>query len=302
MNPPLVLRGVPRLLAVLACCLVLDRVALAQESEEPRDETGELAPIEELQGRFHMTPEDVVNILSTQSLMLTSAQVRLIEDAIRTADETEQEREAFSGLTEDAVITQAVTLENLELGAILFLSRERWTFWLNGEAVTPQSLPQGVSVLRVSPAMVEIAWTPDANRPDDVRRVVLAPGQVYLMDEERVMESAEYNYVPPYEIGEEQDLGDSGGEEESNDDDAATDEAVAANPDDLELSAEQAAQLAELQQALSIVSGNASALGLTEQQLQDLQSSLAASGESGSLSPEQQQQLLLIQQATGIGQ
>ena len=41
---------------------------------------------------------------------------------------------------------------------------------------------------------------------------------------------------------------------------------------------------------------------MTEDELQQLQSSLAASGDAGSLTPAQQEQLNRIQQATGAAQ
>lgn len=284
------LRHAGGLLPAVVGSLLLIAGAAAQDEGLATD----LAPIEDLQGHFHMTPAEVVSILSSRSLMLTDNQSRLIEEAMRIARENEQEREAFVGLTENATMIEAPPLQDMELDAILYFSRENWTFWLNGQAVTPKSLPQGVTVRRVDPSMVELAWTPDAKRPDDVRQFSLEPGQVYLVDEGRVMESAERVAAPPEEAIETEPL-----EPPGEDDEGAAGVPDAA-PEDLALSAEQAAQIQQLQDALAIVSGNAEALGMTEQQLQDLQAGLAAGG--GSLTAEQQQQLQAIEDATGAGQ
>lgn len=269
--------------------------AAAQEGTElvPVD------PIEDLQGHYHFSPDDLVAILSTNSLMLTREQVLSIEEAKRLGAEQTGTHEEFAALTQDAVQSSALNQENFQLDAILYLSRQSWTFWLNGQAVTPDIVPEGMAVLEVGPDRVELAWTPDAARPGDVRNFVLAPGQAYLVADGSVVESDEIAsqiQSQPDAESTRQDDGDGNDTQESQDGAPVTNAA----PGDLALSPEQVEQLSELQQALAIVSGNASALGMTEAELQDLQQSLAASGDTSSLSAEQQEQLLRIQQATGI--
>ncbi len=279
--------------AALALCLTCGTIpAAAQDGDIP----AVVEPIEDLQGNFHFTPQDLVDVLSSHSLMLSRAESERIEEAKRVARERESIHEEFAGLTQDAVISTTLQQDYFQLDAIMYLSRQSWTFWLNGEAVTPELLPQGISVLSVAPNLVELSWVRDPNRPDSVRRFVLEPGQAYVVADGAVVESDEV-------AGHTQEQSTGGNETTGGDDDsdgAGTGTAGDAEPTDLALSPEQVQQLSELQQALSIVSGNASALGMTEDELQQLQQSLAASGDTSSLSAEQQEQLQRIQQATGI--
>jgi hypothetical protein len=260
-------------------------------------------PIEDLQGRFHFTPEDLVNILSTNSLMLTHNQIVGIEDAKDVAREQTGVHEEFAALTQDASSSRVLNRDNFQLDAIMYLSRQRWTFWLNGEAVTPDLIPQGINVLQVTPYLVELTWTPDASRPDSARRFVLEPGQAYLVGDGAVVESDEVagrTQDQPQADDTAQSGDETGDSDSANDEDSDGGSADNAAPGGLALAPQQVEQLAELQQALAIVSGNAAALGMTEEELQQLQQSLAASGDTSTLSAEQQEQLQRIQQATGI--
>lgn len=291
-------------LSLLAAgCVVL---AAVDGSAQEAGAAGELpAPIEDLQGGLHLGADDVVAILSARSLMLTQIEVSRIEEAKQAARDAALEYGTFAALTEGSDRSTALALGDLQLGAILYFSQASWTFWLNGEAVTPRSVPPGVQVLRVAPASVELAWTPDMNRPDQVRRLTLAPGQTYLVASGQVVETAEVATDTPEADAPADGEGGEGGAPASQ---GGASEAAAgtaqsnAVPADLALSPDQVDRLSELQQALSIVSGNAAAVGMTEEELQQLQSSLAASGDAGSLTPAQQEQLNRIQQATGAAQ
>lgn len=290
-----------RLAAALSLCLAAWLVPAAAQQDDGTEPVG---PIEDLEGQYHFTPELLVDILSSNSLMLTRDQIASIESAKRLSREQTEVHEEFAGLTQDATATTTIDRNSFQLDAIMYLSRQRWTFWLNGEAVTPEAIPQGIAVLEVAPNRVEMTWTPDASRPDSSRRFVLEPGQVYVVAQGAVMEADE----AAASVQDQTDAGGAAQDAAAGDDaddsgdgsgsgNGATDNAA---PGDLALAPQQVEQLAELQQALAIVSGNAAALGMTEEELQQLQQSLAASGDTSTLSPEQQEQLQRIQQATGI--
>ncbi|MDA0221443.1 MAG: hypothetical protein O3B22_18020, partial [Proteobacteria bacterium] len=177
-----------RCLPLFAGLLML---AAAQAGAQESGESDALpAPIEDLQGGLHLSADDVVAILSARSLMLTAVEVSRIEEAKQAARDAALEYGTFAALTEGSGRSAALPLGDLQLGAILYFSQASWTFWLNGEAVTPRSVPPGVQVLRVAPARVELAWTPHTNRPDQVRRLTLAPGQTYLVASGQVVETA----------------------------------------------------------------------------------------------------------------
>jgi len=271
------------------------------QAQETAETAAMPAPIEDLQGHFHLSADDVIDILSGQSLMLTSEEADRLEDARRAALEVASDHQQFAALTEAAEISEPLQIGDLELGAILFLSQSSWSFWLNDQTVTPQALPAGIAVLRVTPRLVELAWTPDPGSPGDVRNVTLAPGQTYLADSARVVETGE-TLTQTNSADTDGDTASADGNSTGAAEGGSGGAVANAAPGDLALSPEQVDQLGQLQQALSIVSGNAAALGMTEDDLQQLQSSLAASGGTGSLTTEQQEQLNRIQQATGAGQ
>ena len=260
--------------------------AVAQED----DGQAVIEPIEDLQGHFHFTAEDLAAILSDHSLMMTRSQVTSVENAKEVAAEQKEIHAEFAAITEGAVISNAPQREDFQLDAIMYFARDRWTFWLNGEAVTPESLPQGVSVLEVSPSRVRIAWTPDPAKPAATTSFALEPGQTYLVSSGLVLEADEAAALAA--------SSDDAGAIDIEPLDAPSGNS-AATPSDLALSPDQVEQLSQLQQALSVVSGNAAALGMSESELQQLQESLAASGDAGALTPEQQEQLDRIMQATG---
>ena len=284
MMGPLLLRRCPGLL-LAGLCLWLSQ-AVAQEA----DGQTVVEPIEDLQGRFHFTAEDLAAILAEHSLMLTRSQVTSVENAKGAAEEQAATYAEFATITEGAVISSAPQREDFQLDAIMFLGRDRWTFWLNGEAVTPESLPQGVAVLEVTPNRVQIAWTPDPTKPAATTSFTLEPGQTYLISSGMVLEADEAAALAA--------SSDDAGAIDIEPLDAPSGEG-ASTPSDLALSPDQVDQLSQLQQALSVVSGNAEALGMSESELQQLQQSLAASGDAGALTAEQQEQLDRIMQATG---
>lgn len=300
------MKAVQPLRPALSCFLLVAGLVVLAATRGSAQEAGAaaepLAPIEDLQGGLHLSADDVVAILSARSLMLTPIEVSRIEEAKQAARDAALEYGTFAALTEGSDRSAVLPLGDLQLGAILYFSQASWTFWLNGEAVTPQSVPPGVQVLRVAPARVELAWTPDANRPDQVRRLALAPGQTYLVASGQVVESAEVRTETPGTDAPADGEGGAAIPEGSAAEAAAGAAQTNAAPGDLALSPDQVDRLSELQQALSIVSGNAAAVGMTEDELQQLQSSLAASGDAGSLTPAQQEQLNRIQQATGAAQ
>lgn len=254
----------------------------------------EVQPLEDLQGNLHMSDEDIVDILSTRSLMLSSDEVALIEEAKRIAAERDAERDTIMDATADATLVDALDDRDFRLEAILYVSPEQWTFWLNGEAISPKAIPRDLTIRRVTPARIEFSWQPDPKVPLDVRIVVLEPGQIYVADTDEVMEVADYAGPGSQPVVAEE--GGEAAEAEEDEDDA--DEETGAGA--VEPTAEQQAQIRELEQALGIVAGNAAALGMTEEELAALRESLAASGDVGSLSAEQQAQLQRIRQATGM--
>ena len=256
----------------------------------------EVQPVEDLQGNLHMSDEDIVDILSTRSLMLSSNEAAQIEEAKRIAAERDAEQEAIVEATVDATMVEALDDRDFRLEAILYVSPGQWTFWLNGEAISPKAIPRDLTIRRVTPARVEFSWQPDPKLPHDVRVIVLEPGQIYVADTDEVMEVADYAGPASQPAMTEDD--DESAEVEQNEEiaDGETDTGAGA----VESTAEQQAQIEALEQALGIVTGNAAALGMTEEDLAALRASLAESGDVGSLSAEQQAQLQRIQQATGM--
>lgn len=254
----------------------------------------EVQPVEDLQGTLDMSDEDIVDILSTRSLMLSSSEAAQIEEAKRIAAERDAERDAIVDATADATMVDALDDRDFRLEAILYVSPEQWTFWLNGEAISPQAIPRDLTIRRVTPARVEFSWLPDPKLPLDVRVIVLEPGQVYVADTDEVMEVADYaGSESPPAVTEEDDAI-AGAEVDGDVADGETGTGA------VEPAAGQQAAIQELEQALAIVAGNAAALGMTEEELAALRASLASSGDVGALSPEQQAQLQRIQQATGV--
>lgn len=288
----MMLRSSARL--VLGCWLAAGVGSAQAQLDDPFDPT--VLPVEDLQGRFHLSEEDIVDILSTRSLMLSDSDATLIEDAKRRAAERDEELSAFVALNAGAVEVEALDVRDLRLDAILFVSLQQWTVWLNGEPVTPDATPQGIRIARVTPQLVEIVWQPDPGDATDVRAFTLQTGQIYVSETRTVMEADEYGALSDALASD----GASGGTDDM--EDASTDAVGDDSSGDMTLNEEQRDLIAQLQQALSVISGNAGALGMTEDELAALQESLAESGDVGSLTPEQQAQLQRIQQATGMQQ
>lgn len=49
-------------------------------------------------------------------------------------------------------------IREIDLGGIVYTSKNDWTIWLNGERITPNALPEEVLDLRVSREYVELKW------------------------------------------------------------------------------------------------------------------------------------------------
>ena len=268
-----------------------------------QDDGAATQPFPDLEVHYGLTPQEVLDILSSRSLMLSREEAALIEDAKLVAAEFAASRASLEDLTGldaplygrvdslDGEPAETGPLPDLRLDAILYLSPESWTVWINGEALTPAAMPASYRIGAIGPRSVEIAWQPEGAA---ARRFVLEPGQVYVAATGAVVEADEAGGLAAAVTAPAGDAGSDAQEPEPE-----TVEPVA-EPEDLVLSAEQAEELRQLQQALSIVSGNAAALGMSEQDLQALQESLAASGSTGTLSAEQQEQLRAVQQATGL--
>jgi len=231
---------------------------------------------------------EIVDILSRHSLMLSEAQAERIEDAKAAARSVEQERLAFVGLTEGATLVTPIAIRDFKLEAIMYFSRERWTVWINGEAITPDRMPEDVRIRRVTAALVEIAWTPNPALPDDVREFTLLPGQIYLAASGQVVETSQQVLSAPASS---EATGDGGMPAEQ-----VEPSGPVATPESLEMSTAQQAQLEQLQQALGLLGGNGAAVGLTDEELQSLQASMASGNE---LTVEQAEQLQRIQQNIG---
>ncbi len=67
--------------------------------------------------------------------------------------------------------------DRLYLGAILYFGEQRWTFWLNGEEITPGDLPDQVEQVNVFPDEIFLSWI---DRPrDQIVTVTLRPREGY---------------------------------------------------------------------------------------------------------------------------
>lgn len=242
-------------------------------------------PVEDIVERYNLTPAAIVQILAGNSLMLSSVELARIDDAKRAASQIVTERPTSAGLSTEEFLAEPVVLRDFRLDAILYTSGESWMIWLNGEALSPGKQPSDVQVRRVTPQRVEFLWTPEATQFGGPKVITLEPGQVYLVASGATVEAAEFAA--------------SGGGDGTVSVDIAAEPVDATGATGLPLSEDQVARLAELQSALSAISGNAAALGLSEEDLAELQAGLAASGSSDGLTERQRELLERIQQVTG---
>ena len=209
------------------------------DGDEAAAPTIELPVVQQLQIDSGLSDEDVLRIIARDNLMLTEREAALIDAAVRLAV-TGADGVPDSAATGEPVAVAPVVLRDFRLDALLYFSPTRWSLWLNGDHVTPDSMPGDLRVNAIGPDYVDLVWMPDASRPEDRRVFTLRPHQIYLADTGEVVDvSALAVLRPPDEQG--KDIADAGGDIEV--------EALA-TPEDLSLSPAQQDQLRDLERAL----------------------------------------------------
>lgn len=105
---------------------------------------------------------------SFPSLLFTYWELQSIEDARnsigQTRPPTEEEAQQLANIpgSNNSMTEEPVPIDPgiriINLSGITYKSSDRWTIWLNGERVTPESLPEQVIDLRVYKNYVEMKW------------------------------------------------------------------------------------------------------------------------------------------------
>lgn len=276
-------------LTFLAACVIASGMAHGQTNDQPLD------LIEDMNGNVLITDSDVFEILSRTSLMLTSDQKTQVELAKVAALELMLQRDTLADIQEDALFTEALASRDFVLDAIMYLGPTTWTIWINGQAFKPDRVPEDVRVVAVTPGSAEIIWFADPENPADVRQFKLFPGQMYMADSGEIVEASQRLSTAP--SGDDTDTGSD--DDEVGGDDVAEDRDQAAGPEELGLSAEQAKQLEDLQDALGLIPDGVLPEGQASE-IDALKDALDAS-DGGGLSDDQIQQLKDIQSLIGGG-
>lgn len=68
----------------------------------------------------------------------------------------------------------------LELGGIVFVRKDNWTIWFNGERMTPEALPPEIMDLQVSKEYIEVKWFDEYT--NQIFPIRLRPHQRFNLD------------------------------------------------------------------------------------------------------------------------
>lgn len=73
----------------------------------------------------------------------------------------------------------------VSLAGIVYISKNNWVIWLNGERVTRKNMPQRLVGLTVKPDRVHLRWMDIANQR--IVNITLEPHQQYLLDSDTIV-------------------------------------------------------------------------------------------------------------------
>jgi hypothetical protein len=224
--------------AVLAASAVL---VLALPDAVPASDDASIfvmPPVLQLQAANGLSNEDVLRIVARDNLMLTPLEAAMIDAALRLAEAPADTDVAGT----DGASAPTGSPRDFRLDALLYFSPSSWSLWLNGDLVTPTSVPQDIRINAITSDYVEIVWLPDPDTPDDRRIFTLSPNQIYSAETDAVTDVAAP--APPDPV--------LAPDAVSSDDE--TSDAVAveehARPEELTLTSDQVDQLSDLEDAL----------------------------------------------------
>ncbi|MBI1301040.1 MAG: hypothetical protein GC137_05185 [Alphaproteobacteria bacterium] len=129
-----------------------DMAASAEEGGEPEPESESEEVVYEEQEDTGVKPEEI------PSLFFTFWQSRAIEDAKNAVGTVRPPTDAELDTIPGDDVPRDPGIRNIQLGGIVYEGKEVWTIWLNGQRVTPDSVPKEVLDLRVFDDYIELKW------------------------------------------------------------------------------------------------------------------------------------------------
>jgi hypothetical protein len=67
-------------------------------------------------------------------------------------------------------------LESLRLDGIIYSHQKSWTIWLNGRSIKPGQKVEALRIVKVTPEVVELIWSPN---PGEYHQISLRPNEVF---------------------------------------------------------------------------------------------------------------------------
>lgn len=149
----------------ILCSIVFSFPALAQESTPVEADTNSFKFVEwTVQQSLFMTPNEITSILQARQGLLAPEEAFDEENQFDTVDNSPR---------------------ILSLAGIVYVDRNDWTIWLNGERVTPANIPDRVIALTVKRDRVHLKWFDI--REQRVVVITLRSHQRYDLDTELMM-------------------------------------------------------------------------------------------------------------------
>lgn len=128
------------------------QISTEEESTGALEETETEEVLYEEEEDTGVKPEEI------PSLFFTFWQSRAIEDAKNAVGTVRPPTEAELNAVPDDDIPKDPGIRNIQLGGIVYEGEKDWTIWLNGQRVTPNSVPKEVLDLRVFNNYIELKW------------------------------------------------------------------------------------------------------------------------------------------------
>lgn len=112
------------------------------------------------------------------SIVFTGWQYSILQEAERTF----RTRDPNIVISDDGATAgeQPTGPREISLSGISFVSRSKWTIWLNGQRITGEALPKEILDIRVHPTFVELKWFDDFT--DKIFPVRIRPHQRFNLD------------------------------------------------------------------------------------------------------------------------